>query len=270
MYTCYVDETGTDGDSPLLVMVGILADGSRLRRTAEDFDGLYADLAAIPDREVRELKTAHLYRGKKAWQGVDGTLRRKVMDDLCEWIGERKHQLALAAIPHDAIASDPLRRELDAWMTGALHIALQVQRHQQSKPKAKGRTFLIFDEHVKHADSLPALLCEPPSWTDGYYDRGRKQAAFDQIVDTALYARSHHIGLVQVADLFAYQFRRYVELVDFGADPYWEGEFDELRPRVEALAGRLLPSSCRWPKRTEDGVASWYTGTAPRSLLAFG
>ncbi len=61
-------------------------------------------------------------------------------------------------------------------------------------------------------------------WTDDYYDRGKKQARLDQIVGTTFSIKSHHAGLVQVADMFAFMFRRYSEMKDFAQPEEWPGE----------------------------------------------
>lgn len=58
------------------------------------------------------------------------------------------------------------------------------------------------------ADALAELLWSPPEWTDDYYDKKKKQERLDQLVDTAFTVKSHHAGLVQVADIYALVFRR--------------------------------------------------------------
>src|SRR5690349_14391440 len=98
MRVCYVDETGTDGLSPFVVMVGIVVDASRLGRTTEEFKKISARLVtASTATTLKEIKSVDLYRGKNAWRGVDGELRHQIIGDLCDWLSERKHRLALAA-----------------------------------------------------------------------------------------------------------------------------------------------------------------------------
>jgi hypothetical protein len=60
---CYADETGTDGQSQLVVMVGIVADSQRLHRTQTDFADTFAKLGEATVKELRELKSVDLYRG---------------------------------------------------------------------------------------------------------------------------------------------------------------------------------------------------------------
>lgn len=270
MKVCYVDETGTDGLSPALVMVGVIADSQRLHRTRTDFADTFQRLGDVAVRDLRELKSNELYRGIGPWKGIEGSERARIISDLCGWLCDRKHDIALAAIDLEKFNDEPLHADLDEWMTGALHIALQVQRAHQRLQKRKGSTFLVFDEHQRHADRLAELLFEPPDWTDAYYNRKRHQERLDQVIDTAFYARSHHVGLVQVADLFAFLFRRYSELQDYGREPAYDDEINRITGWVEMISTRLLPSAHRWPKRAGNYVASWYREAAPDSLLNLG
>ena len=88
-------------------------------------------------------------------------------------------------------------------------MALQLQKANQTSGNNKGHTFLIFDDNKVKADTLSDLLWKPPAWTDDYYGRKKRQDPLDQIIDTTFSIKSHHAGLVQVADLFAFIFRRY-------------------------------------------------------------
>jgi hypothetical protein len=106
----------------------------------------------------------------------------------------------------------------------ALHIALQMQKANQGSAKNKGHTILIFDDNKVKADPLSELLWQPPEWSDDYYKKTTKQIRLNQIVDTTFTIKSHHAGLVQVADLFAFIFRRYSEMKDFGKREEWLGE----------------------------------------------
>lgn len=163
MKVCYVDETGTDGLSPALVMVGVIADSQRLHRTRTDFADTFQRLGDVAVRDLRELKSNELYRGIGPWKGIEGSERARIISDLCGWLCDRKHDIALAAIDLEKFNDEPLHADLDEWMTGALHIALQVQRAHQRLQKRKGSTFLVFDEHQRHADRLAELLSSRPT-----------------------------------------------------------------------------------------------------------
>lgn len=249
-------------------MAGIIVDSQRLQRTRTDFADIFAELGDVTLRELRELKSNELYRGRGPWQGIQGNKRVAIISRLCEWLADRKHDIALAAIDLEKHAVKPLHRDLDVWMAAALHIALQVQRAHQRLEKRKGATFLVFDEHRRHADRLAELLFDPPEWTDEFYGRGPKQEPLDQLIDTSFYARSHHVGLVQIADLFAFLFRRYSELRDFQHAPTYDRELERINGWVETISERLIPAAHRWPKRSRGRVSDWYNAMAPPSLLA--
>ncbi len=272
MKLCYVDETGTDGKSPVVVFVGVIADVMRVRKTRAEFAQLFQNLTDIPEKSISELKGSNLYYGNGRWKGVDGELRHKVIRHLCEWLSDRKHSLALAALDVEDFEDSDLAQltNLDIWMCGALHVALQIQKAHQGIRKNKGVSFLVFDEHKVKGDALAELLFDPPGWSDDYYDRSKKQLALDQITDTAFYARSHHVGLVQVADVIAFVFRRFSEISDYGDDEGYDGELDRLTSWIEVLDDRLLARSHRWPLRTKSDLAQAYASLAPSSLRKLG
>lgn len=146
-------------------------------------------------------------------------------------------------------------------------MALQVQKSNQAKSHHKGLTFLIFDENKAKADSLAELLWNPPQWTDDYYDKNKNKDRLDQLVDSSFTVKSHHAGLIQVADVFACIFRRYSEFKDFGYTEEWSGEKALIEGYVDALKARLLPRATRWPSKTASSCAKWFTSFAPSSLL---
>lgn len=267
MKIVYADETGTDGISPVVVMVGVLADMARVGRTKTEFGATFADLGDQTTKALYELKSTDLYRGKNSWHGVDGEARHAIISRLCNWVGERKHQLTLAAVDLSRWRPSPNEDVNDPWLAVALHTALQVQKANQGMKKGKGVTFLVFDEQKQKSDALAELLFEPPAWTDEYYGRGKKQDQLDQILDTAFYAKSHHAGLVQIADLFAFIFRRYVELADHGSGEDYEGEAERIAGWKDCLSERLVEPSHRWPKQPKSDAARWYVEIAPPSLL---
>ena len=265
MRFCYVDETGFDGESATAVMVGIVCDSQRLARAQHDLKEVFSDDQFVM---LKELKGKHLYRGKKRWNGIDGPIRSEIIDKLIEWVVEKKHQLALAAIHYGTTA--PIDG-IDTWRTIALHIVLQLQRDGQTKKGGKGRAVVIFDENKQQIDHMAELLAEAPTWSDDYYERDLKDPQLDQIIDSAFTAKSHHVGLLQVADLYAYLFFRYEQLMRLGdRQEYWPGETVILEERIARLSGQLLAPRHRWAKRTESDCMRWYAENAPPSLLELG
>jgi len=139
-----------------------------------------------------------------------------VITNLCEWLCTRKHDLALAAIEHQAHAASARGTPVlnDVWLAGASHIALQLQRAYETKAGNKGRTVLVFNDNKRGLSDIADLVYDPPAWTDDYYDRQKKAPALHRLVDTPFAVKSHHVALVQVADIFAAIFLRHSELAD--------------------------------------------------------
>lgn len=270
MKFCYADESLDDASQKVQVMVGIVADAQRLNRSRSEFAEIFGLVERTFPEALKELKGSRIFYGRGGWRDVPPELRKDVFRRFCEWICERKHLLAISAIDIGRFARLPddyphaLR---DLWVAGALHIALQLQKLHQTLRKNKGHTVLIFDENKAKADRLNEVLFAPPEWTEAYYDKRKKQVPLDQIIDSAFFTKSHHAGLAQVADLFAFVFRRYAELTDYGAEPVYAGEKDDIDPLVELLAPRLISRSHRCPKRPKDKCTAFFVDLTPDCLV---
>ncbi|MBX5494091.1 MAG: DUF3800 domain-containing protein [Bryobacteraceae bacterium] len=272
MKVCYVDESGNDSSDPCLVMVGVVVDGHRLHRAREEFGEIFDQIQGLFQENLKELKGAKIILGRDRWHNVDAKTRENIVMSLCRWVADRKHHIALAAIDRYQFgqidgSTFPQVAD-DLWMAACLHIALQLQKHHQGKAKNKGRTFLFVDENKQKADKLSELLFDPPAWTDDYYGRRKKQAKLDQLIDSAFAVKSHHAGLVQVADLYAFILRRYAELCEYRHSEMWHGEKSLVAECTNILANRLLPKPTRWPANTKAPCCKWYNQIAPQSLLA--
>lgn len=270
MYFAYVDETGTDRPSPALVMVGVVVNAERLTRTQDELSAIFSTLGGLTEGHLRELKSKTLFSGSGVWGRVSGEKRREAVSNLCTWLCDRKHDLALAAIDKEKFMAHPpgAAEFTNIWQAGAAHIALQLQRAHQTKTGHKGRTVLVFDDNSREAANFSDLVYAPPAWTDDYYDRPKKKPALDKIVDTPFAVKSHQVGLIQVADVFAAVFRRYAELQDFGQTEKYAGESVHFAEWVEILQPRLLGRPHRWAKRSKSACAQWYVDLAPPSLFA--
>ena len=263
-----MDESGYgDTAQPALVMVGIVVDHNRANKTRQEFgvifDGIKAMLPA-----ATELKSSRVFYGAGLWGTVAEQARWQLFVDLCMWIKTRKHKLVLAAVDKERLANNKglAPGELhDEFLAAAMHIALQIQKAHKGQAKNKGHTFLIFDENKQKVDTLPKLLNEAPAWTDSYYNRAKKSDPLDQVIDTAFFAKSHIVGLVQVADFFAFVLRRYAELEQWKMAEKVTGEADFIRERAKQLAALLGASG--WAKSKASECASWYRSVAPESLL---
>lgn len=267
MRICYVDETGTDGNSPVVVFVGLVVDTTKQakidRELRERFDAIYA-LAKWP---LDELKGAHMYPGKKHWRGID--TRHDAIADLCEWYTETSNcHIALSAVETSTYAGSELFEltELGIWSAGALHIALQIQKSGQGRNKNKGSTFMVFDEQEIYKNELADLLLDPPECTDAYYERDAKAVPFDQVIDTPFFVQSERVPAIQLADVFAFIIRRHIEIADGHREERFDGEGALLQTWFDHLEARLLPASARSPKRPRSDLADAYRSSMPSTL----
>jgi len=274
MKVCYVDESGNQATDPCLVMVGVLADATRLHRTREEFGELFDEVQGFFADSLKEIKGSKMLSGRDRWRKIDPENRKRITEKICGWLKERKHHITLSAVDrkkHSQLQDSSLPAFCnDPWLMAATHISLQVQKVNQYLGNNKGVTFLIFDENKAKADTLAELLWDPPAWTDNYYGKKKKKERLDQLIDSAFTVKSHHAGLIQVADVFAFIVRRYCEVKDFGLSEEWVGETQFLEGCVGVLKTRLLPRAARWPIRTTSNCAKCFNALAPASLLALG
>ena len=152
MKICYVDESGNNPDCPFLVMVGILVDAARLRRTEIEFSDILFAVRQVLSLPIAELKGSRIHNGTGYWRQIDPKLRKDVLRQFCRWLTRRNHKLIVSAISGPELAkAAPMSPPIaDRWLVAALHVALQLQKLNQTHQKNKGNTFLIFDENKRY------------------------------------------------------------------------------------------------------------------------
>jgi len=272
MKFCYVDESGR-GSAPVIVLAGVVVDAQRMHVTKDDWDELIRDLNEISGGKVAELKAGHLYRGNDYWREWDAGERTALIEDIIRWMKARHHAVTFGAVVKQKLTEfrknwefDPALETASEWTVAALHLVLTIQKRYQREERNKGKTVFVFD-HAREADELLNILGSPPSWTDGFYERGKKQRSLDQVIDVPYFADSKRVGLLQVADLFAYLLRLYAELADDMTPEKFDGETKRLEQWIGDLAEVLLPDAARWPKNSKDPCVQFYRELAPPSLL---
>jgi len=274
MKVCYVDESGNQDTDPCLVMVGLLIDTSRLNRSKIEFGDLFDRAEALFREKLQELKASRIVFGRGGWRSIDPEERKRLAHDLCLWVMDRKHDILLTAMDRGKLRKKQHSSLpafcTDIWLSCAVHIALQVQKANKNKPRNKGQTFLVFDENKVKADRLAEILWDPPGWTDDYYERDRRQEPLNQVIDTAFTVKSHHAGMIQVADLYAWILRRYAEIVEYGMTEEFSGEDRFINDCVKMLRKRLSGRAMRWPKRADSAAAEWFNSVAPKCLVRLG
>ena len=256
-------------------MAAVVTDALRMARTKTEWQGLFADLSRLAGHRIDELKSKDLYNGRSDWGGVDGAARAEAITAILEWLRGRHHEVFFGAVDKAAFAtvkstSAEVRSLGDEWCAGMTHLVLQFQRAYGGKDRNKGNTFVILDDQVRHRDHFLELVRTPPGWTDGFYERRRREETLTQIVDVPYFANSEHVLLIQVADLVAFILRRRTELAE-GRPPKYDDEPEKIEgwaQRVAALAGARRR---RWPVRqnaTAKPAFEVFASIAPPSLTA--
>jgi hypothetical protein len=271
MKFCYIDESGT-GDEPFAVMVGVVVDAYRMRPTKSHWDELLNELSGIVQREVKEFHTKDFYAGNSPWRGLKGPERAQVISAIFRWFADRNHHIVYSVIDLEKFKDISSQHEYypdvgSLWRCLGFHLALSLQKKYQSQKGNKGNSVLVFDAHDKDHKDFAELLLNPPSWSDSYYQRGKKQAPLDQIVDVPHFVDSSHVGLIQVADCFSYFIRRHLEIAS-GKVP---ARYDDEAEVVADWANRALDCSISkasiYPKRDRCNAADFFYQLAPDLLL---
>lgn len=271
MKFCYADESG-HGSEPVLVVAGVVVDAQRMHRTKQDWDELLSVLAEMSGGKVVELKGRELYRGNDYWRAWDAGERTDLIEQILGWMAERKHSITFGAISKARLKEVRPKYDLGGlekaseWSVTALHLLLGVQKNYQGEKQNKGKTVFVFD-NVQERDEFLGLTLSPPTATGAFYGQAKKQTSLDQVIDVPYFADSRHVGLLQVADLFAFLIRLYAELAEGVTAEKFEGELTRLEGWMGLLRGRLLRDSSRWPKTSKDSCTSFFRSAAPPPLL---
>lgn len=270
MKFCYIDESGT-GDEPFAVMAGVLIDAYRMKPTKDDWIDLLSHLSGIIGKEVKEFHTRDFYAGNSPWRGIKGDERAEVITAIFEWFADRGHHIVYSVIDKAEFTNIFSKHAFSAsignlWKTLALHIALAIQKNNQRLKNNKGNTLLVFDKHAQDEVNYSELLLAPPDWTDTYYERGKKQAQLNQIIDVPHFVDSAHVGMIQLADCISYFLRRHVEIAEGAVPPRYDGEAEVVAQWVGVALGQSIPSSSIYPKRSRCEAADFFYRLAPASI----
>lgn len=285
MKFCYVDESGK-GNEPVLVVAGIVTDSHRMHVTKKDWLEIISILSGILNKPMDEFHTRHFYRGNGIWRDLDGQQRTKVMNAILRWLADRKHKVAFSAIDKGKAGNADYADKAD-FVTkdgnprycrlAVLHLMLGAQKLHQREPKNKGNTVLVLDRGNDEED-LAELSLRPPEWSDSFYGyqrslgqgkrrRENPDPRLNQIVDVPFFADSKKVGLLQIADLFAYLLRHYAELQAGYATEQYTGEKDKVTGWVKQIASLMVADSFRWPATGGCDCSKWFREVAPNALL---
>lgn len=269
MKICYLDESGT-GQKTVVIAVGVVVDSTRMNRTKHEWDTLLSELSRKIKKPLSEIHSMNLYRGNEEWRDIEGIERAKVIDQILDWLSERKHKIVFSAVDKEkfstSLPSSMICKELDCDIQAAFfHVVLSLQKKHQTEKKNKGHTILVFD-NSRLGTSLPKLLYSPPSWSDTYYNRNKTQNQLDQIVDVPFFADSVHAPLIQLADIIAYFLRLHAELHDYGEKEQYPGEQTKVSNWVNKIKELCYPTNTRYLKKGRCSVANEFFNLCPKSL----
>lgn len=271
MKLCYCDESGT-GDEPFVVMVGVIVDSQRMHVTKADWVELLKSLSLRAQREITELHTRDFYSGNGAWRGISGPDRAAIIGDVFDWLAARRHHIVYCGVDkqkyHASRNAGQIPAELSTlWRFMGMHLLLSVQKAFQSKEGTKGNTIFVFDNEEREQMRFTDLIQNPPAWTDAYYQKKKKQARLDQVVDVPYFGDSKEVSLLQLADFIAYFLRRHVEVVSGAQPPRYADEPARLSAWMNVLIERSINGSNMYPAVGRCECSELFFGHAPPAMV---
>jgi len=274
MKFCYIDESGL-GAEPFLAMVAVIVDTNRMHKTKEVWSEFLGILSRSCRRPISEFHTRDFYAGNGPWRGIDGPERARIISSILCWWGKRKHHITFTVIDREKYKTMHAKKSLfegcdSMWRTAAIHISLSVQKAHQGMAKTKGHTLFLFDKEDREEGQFSKFIFSPPSWTDEYYERGKKRTQLDKIVDVPFFGDSQQVLLVQIADLIAFVLRRYCEIEEGKDGPRYKDEVAKLKDWIGLISSRCYPATCRWPSRGLNTAQEMFDKLAPEAAKKIG
>ena len=278
----YLDESGTS-EEPISIMAGIVVDTMHMRKVKYEWGQHVQQLALLTGKPFTELKASQLFNGRGPWRPIDGATRLSAVKEIIDWFEQSFLKVICVGVQQSKFES--YANELAAypeiankWRMMAMHTVLALQKHFQSAPQRntkrrkiepKGHCLLIFDDQDRERKKFHETFLDPPAWSDEYYDLAKGQEKISQVIDVPHFVDSKHIGLVQLADLFAYILRRSSELSAGLSAPKFSNEHQVMTDLHARMAPHMLPSSASYPKRKRSGVAELFWNVAPEQVRDF-
>lgn len=269
MKFCYLDESGT-GEEPVGVMVGIITDHHRMKPTKSEWRALLDSISRNAGKAITELHTKELYAGNSPFRQLKADQRKEIIQSIFTWLSERKHSVIYTAVDRanfsQNVTNEPNYRELGSlWNHMAFHMALSLQKYGQTYAKNKGNFVLIFDRHVMDQEHFTQLIIDPPTWSESYYGKGKKQDPLDQIVDVPHFVDSKQVGLIQVADFLSYFLRKHLEL-SMGLNEKFEGEKALIEGYATQTFKMSIPKANMFLSKGRCSTADYFYKYAPAPL----
>ena len=277
MQFVYIDESGM-GEEPIGVMVGVIADSHRMRRTKTEWNSLLIALSEIIGKQIYEIHTRDFYSGNSPWRDLNGHQRSAIIEAIFQWLNERRHSIVYSAVDktifYDQVQEEPLFEDITTlWRFLATHLALSIQKRFQGSPRGNNRTVnhsghsvLIFDNEYREEKHFTDLLLNAPDWTDTYYDRRPRQEKLCQIIDVPHFVDSKDVGLIQLADFICFFLRKFIELELGYIEHDYSDEIEKVRHWTELIFSRAIDKRFIYLSRGRCDCSDLFCRYAPNIL----
>lgn len=277
MQFIYIDESGI-GQERISVMVGVVADSHRMRKTKEHWNNLLSNLSNIIGRNIKEIHTRDFYSGNSPWRDLDGDQRSDIITEIFNWLTNRRHSIVISAVDKNefyrSFQNENCANEISTlWRFMAFHLSLSIQKRYQGSPRGRNRTInltghtvLIFDNEEREQKHFTDLLLNPPDWSDTYYDKKPNQEKLSQIVDVPHFVDSRDVGLIQLADFICFFLRKYIELQMGHIDPEYDDELEKANIWANQILNQLIPKNNIYMSRGRCECADLFYKYAPSVL----
>ncbi len=274
MKFCYVDESGLSKGDRIIVLVGVVVDSHRMHISKAEWSEMLGKCSRITGKPVAEVHTRNVYRGRGEWHDVDPAIRDAVIGLYINWLLKRKHKFTFTAVDaerlqlrmNDAPELFVGCRKVTPGCVGMLHLMCSIQKQHQSLKKHKGHTVVVLDGATRPNENVLDWSCEPPEWTDTFYEKDNDEKPFDQIVDVPYYGDSKRILLLQMSDLLSYILRLNVLLRENYEVERYPGEAQKVEAWVHKALTQAYPSPSRWPKKGRTEAQEFFHSIAPETL----
>jgi len=263
----FVDESGDARSDPILVHFGLMVDAYKLKTTMRAARPVLTRVDTAYPGDLREIKASRLVNGVGAWRNVAPEDRKALFLELCGLAAEASAGCFASLLDRGRIGKVPAPVwAATPWMTGAIALAMSIQRVNQRQRRNKGLTVLIFDDNKMELPAFSEFLMQSAPEIDEFYERKRGGDPFDHIIETAFAIKSEHSELVQVSDACAFALRRRAEIELCGSPEAWAGEADLFAEAVSAFKDRLQFAPGMWTGTADLPAVEYLREVSPANL----
>ena len=278
MKICYIDETGSEENSPYYVMAGICFDFIKHSKCTRETNIKIANIKKrffdINKKHCLEIKTKRFINGNDGWSSVPHEERDAFITEILKVFQTsftNSFDIYLSVIDNNKYQglAHPYKTEINSkWVINALHIILQRESdifNTKKNKNNKALTFMIYDNHVE-ITKLNDLLYTPKKYLYEYFtvksSTKIKTPRFQAVVGEGFCINSQHSGLCQLADICCYIIRRYIELMS-GKPEAYKGEKIKYTGWYNQLKDKIYFYSNLYKKKPDAEILSFYNRLLP-------